>query len=86
IKYYRHLPVLLHDIDPKVDQSRDMLASQVSKSQRFVVDGFSQLMAPVLDGGRSDYETDGKILVLSDASTKLPSEVIECLELFPHAS
>jgi len=83
IKYYGHLPVLLHDIDPKVDLSRDMLAGQVRASDRFEVVGIAPLAAPVPDDFGSDFQTDGGVLVLTDRGRTLPDKVMRCLKPAP---
>lgn len=81
IKYYRHLPVLLHDIDPYVDHSRDLLASQVAASAEYDVIGFAKLSDPVPDGVIADYQTDGKVLIVADHGKNISPEIMECLKL-----
>lgn len=81
IKYYRHLPVLLHDIDRAVDRSRDLLAEQVARSARFEVAGLAPIAAPVaLDQG-AEFHTDGKVLVLIEKGYSLPPDLRACLGL-----
>ena len=62
IKYYGHLPALLHDIDPLVDRSRDLLASLVAASENYDVMGVARIAEPVPAGETSDFETDGGVL------------------------
>lgn len=69
IKYYRAIPALLHDIDPEVDKARDLLMKQAQLGSKVQVQGLIPFQQPVPDGVESDYQTDGRILVLSD--TKL---------------
>lgn len=81
IKYYRHLPVLLHDIDPKVDQSRDMLAAQIAMSERFAVFGFAKLGQALPEGEFADFETDGRVLVVLKKGAELTAKALACLGL-----
>jgi len=83
IKYYRHLPVLLHDIDPRVDLSRDMLRSQVIENNRFDVLGFASLAQEVPDGVEADYQTDGRVLVIVDRDADIPPDTLSCLKITP---
>lgn len=83
IKYYGALPVLLHDIDPMVDESRDTLAAQLEESAHFDVVGIAPLALSVDDGSFSDYETDGGVLVLTDRGHALPAELQTCLGIAP---
>ncbi|WP_424972711.1 LssY C-terminal domain-containing protein [Dinoroseobacter sp. S76] len=83
IKYYSHLPVLLHDIDPKVDLSRALLADQVADLPGYRVLGLAALTLPVSDGIVADYETDGDILVLAKEGYVLPPDLADCLGLRP---
>ncbi|MEM1078843.1 MAG: LssY C-terminal domain-containing protein [Pseudomonadota bacterium] len=83
IKYYSHLPVLLHDIDPKVDQSRALLAGQVDGLPGYQVLGLAALTQPVEDGVVADYETDGGILVLAQEGVALPETLMDCLRITP---
>lgn len=79
IKYYGHLPVLLHDIDPKVDQSRDFFASLFEAHPRYAVAGYAALTDPVPDGISADYETDVRILIVVESDKPLPSSLGRCL-------
>ncbi|MEJ8561631.1 LssY C-terminal domain-containing protein [Yoonia sp. GPGPB17] len=81
IKYYSHLPVLLHDIDPNVDRSRNVISTQVEQLQGYNVLGLAPMTPPVADDVVADYETDGQILVVAEAETELPSEIRQCLSL-----
>ncbi|WP_299934716.1 LssY C-terminal domain-containing protein [uncultured Pelagimonas sp.] len=83
IKYYGHLPVILHDIDPLVDKSRDLLAAQVGQNAHYDVVGIAEIAKPVADGEFSDFETDGGVLVLAEAGYQLPSDVADCLNIAP---
>lgn len=85
IKYYGHLPVLLHDIDPNVDRSRDMLTAQVNDSDRFDVVGIASIAQAVSDGTVSDFETDGGVLVVTDRGRVLPDDIQTCLRIQPPA-
>ncbi|WP_107498159.1 LssY C-terminal domain-containing protein [Thalassobius sp. I31.1] len=85
IKYYGHLPVLLHDIDPMVDLSRDMLAGQVWDSDQFEVVGIAPLAESVKEGEVSDFQTDGGVLVVTDKGRTLPESVMRCLNPAPFA-
>lgn len=81
IKYYRHLPVLLHDIDPLVDQSRDLLAAQIDRSSRYEVVGYARLGKAVPEGVYADYQTDGDVLIVANRGATVPPEVIDCLNI-----
>lgn len=81
IKYYIHLPVLLHDIDPKVDMSRHLLARQVAQSTAYQVLGHAPLAAAVPDGVTADYETDGKVLVIVRKGEQVAPDLLKCLQL-----
>ncbi|WP_185960918.1 LssY C-terminal domain-containing protein [Aliiroseovarius halocynthiae] len=83
IKYYRQLPVLLHDIDPRVDLSRDLLAPQIENSNRFEVVGYAGLGDAVSDGVLADFQTDGRILIVADRWATISPEAIECLNITP---
>lgn len=71
IKYYGDLPVLLHDIDPRVDQSRD------SAQPGYAVAGYAALTDPVPDGISADYQMDGGILVIMQGHTLLPDQHLQ---------
>lgn len=81
IKYYRHLPVLLHDIDPKVDESRGLLALQVASLPSYHVVGLARLKPAVPDGIVADYETDGAILVVAKDLSAMPPHIRQCLSI-----
>ncbi|MDA5557673.1 LssY C-terminal domain-containing protein [Shimia sp. MMG029] len=81
IKYYRHLPVLLHDINPYVDKSRDMLAKQIKENTTFEILGYSRIGTPVFEAATADYETDGRILVVAEPGRKVSDAVMSCLRL-----
>jgi membrane protein DedA with SNARE-associated domain len=85
IKYYRHLPVILHDIHPDVDRSRDMLATQIAAHPELRVLGYAPLGTPVVEDLASDYETDGRVLVVTDATAQIPQEILTCLAVQPRA-
>ena len=85
IKYYGRLPAILHDIDPRVDLSRDMLAVQTEGSIRYDVVGIAAIAQPVQEGAVSDFETDGGVLVLTDHGYRLPAGIRECLRIEPFA-
>jgi membrane protein DedA with SNARE-associated domain len=86
IKYYRHLPVLLHDIDPLVDRSRDLLASQIELSSRYEVLGYAGLGRIVPEGAHADYQSDGYVLVVAERGAIAPPGVVKCLSITPRAS
>lgn len=79
IKYYGHLPVVLHDIDPKVDESRALLENAVNGTSDYRVLGLANLASPVEDNVVADYETDGGILVIVDAAAIATAEQYSCL-------
>ncbi|NRB00706.1 MAG: LssY C-terminal domain-containing protein [Rhodobacteraceae bacterium] len=83
IKYYSHLPVLLHDIDPQVDASRALLAEQLASMPDYQVLGHASLAPPVSDDVVADYETDGDILVLAESSATMPANLLDCLQIAP---
>ena len=74
---------MLHDIDPKVDQSRDLISAQIKRGKNFKVAGFAQIAVPVQDGVRSDFETDGNVLVVTDVNYNIPAEIVQCLKFKP---
>ena len=78
IKYYRHLPVLLHDIDPMVDKSRDLLASQLAENKQFEVAGYANLGNRVYEGEYADFETDGRVLIIAERGALTGAE-LDCL-------
>lgn len=81
IKYYAHLPVVLHDIDPKVDHSRSLLAEQIADDEAYEVLGLAALTPAVGDNVVADFETDGNILIISQSGYKFPTEINHCLSL-----
>ncbi|MEM8803035.1 MAG: LssY C-terminal domain-containing protein [Pseudomonadota bacterium] len=81
IKYYGHLPALLHDIDPKVDESRDFFASLIALQPSYAVAGYAALTEPVPDGISADYQTDGRVLIVTQGKTLLPDTLRRCLEI-----
>lgn len=83
IKYYKHLPVLLHDIAPEVDLSRDMLAAQATTHDGLEVAGYAALATPVADADTADYQTDGRVLVLVQKGRTLTEQERSCLNLIP---
>lgn len=83
IKYYQHMPVLLHDIDPLVDNSRDLLAGQVATSRQFEVIGYAGLGQSVPEGVRADFETDGQVLVVAQRGLEIAPDVMACLNITP---
>jgi len=83
VKYYGHLPVILHDIDPDVDASRHILAEQVMGTDGYVVLGVAPLASNVSEGENSDFETDGGVLVISEEGNSIPDGIATCLRLEP---
>jgi len=83
IKYYKHLPALLHDIDPFVDHSRTLLAHQVELSQTYRVAGYAALGRRIGDGDMGDYQTDGLVLVIARKDIPLTAQERACLRLQP---
>lgn len=81
VKYYKHLPVLLHDIDPHVDRSRALLAAQVGSHVAFEVAGYAALGQRVGDDDLGDYQTDGLVLVLTTPDRTLSAHERACLRL-----
>lgn len=78
IKYYAHLPVLLHDIDPMVDHSRSLFAAHVTRLPSYNVVGLLPLAPAIDDTVVADYETDGNILVIAQSGYKLPADLKRC--------
>lgn len=83
IKYYRAIPALLHDIDPEVDKARDLLMKQVQMGSKAQVQGLLPLQQPVDDGMESDYQTDGRVLLLADLEVRESSTELNCLGWSP---
>ena len=81
IKYYSHLPVMLHDIDPHVDRSRDLLARQTGAASNYDVLGITPLSKKVVDGVTADFETDGRVLIIAHETVRLSAEMRKCLLL-----
>lgn len=81
VKYYGHLPVILHDIDPKVDVSRRLLAEQVLGAERYTILGIAPLARRVSEGENSDFETDGGVLVLAEQGKNVSADILSCFEL-----
>ena len=81
VKYYGHLPVFLHDIDPKVDASRQLLAEQVRGADRYTILGIAPLARRVSGGENSDFETDGGVLVITENAVQFPESGHWCLRL-----
>lgn len=81
IKYYAHLPVLLHDIEPKVDLSRSLLAEQIEGRDDYHILGLAALTPAVEDNVIADFETDGSILVIAQSGFDVPAEVQRCFRL-----
>jgi membrane protein DedA with SNARE-associated domain len=79
IKYYRAIPALLHDIEPEVDRARDLLASQIVEKPGLSVLGLAPLQPPVFDGQESDYQTDGRLLVVGSSYRSLKPQYYDCL-------
>lgn len=78
IRYYGHLPVLLHDIDPNVDASRDLFEMQVATSFNYDVLGVKQLVPAEGDNVVAGYETDGGVLIIAETAVNLPEEIYCC--------
>ncbi|MCV6591598.1 MAG: LssY C-terminal domain-containing protein [Silicimonas sp.] len=85
VKYYGHLPVILHDIDPQVDRSRALLEHQLGQIPGYRVLGTAPLAPPVPEGATADYETDGGVLLIAEAGRPVPDAVLTCLGLNPGA-
>ncbi|WIY27786.1 LssY C-terminal domain-containing protein [Parasedimentitalea psychrophila] len=81
IKYYRAIPALLHDIEPEVDRVRDLLAAQIVGHSELSVLGLAPLQKPVHDGQESDYQTDGRLLVVGSSYRSLLPQYYNCLSL-----
>lgn len=81
VKYYKHLPVLLHDIDPHVDRSRALLAAQADGHAALEVAGYAALGQRVGDDDMGDYQTDGLVLVLTTPGRVLSAHERACLRL-----
>jgi len=80
VKYYRAIPALLHDINPGVDKERDLFANSALDL------GYSSALAPigmpVNEGSAlSDYETDGRVKVISPGTESLTQADLQCLKI-----
>ena len=72
---------MLHDIDPNVDRSRDLLARQIVAASRYDVLGITLLSKKVVDGVTADFETDGRVLIIAHETVRLSAEMRKCLLL-----
>lgn len=75
IKYYRHIPALLHDIDPDVDAARATLAQQIA-ALPVAPDLHLEPLQPA--GEFRDYKTDGKLLIVAEASADVDLAQLTC--------
>ncbi|MEM7472565.1 MAG: LssY C-terminal domain-containing protein [Pseudomonadota bacterium] len=81
VKYYGHLPVILHDIDPKVDATRRLLAELVLGAERYTILGIAPLSRKVSEGENSDFGTDGGVLVLTEHGKNVSEDILSCFKL-----
>jgi hypothetical protein len=75
IKYYRHIPALLHDIDPDVDAARATLALQIA-ALPVAPDLHLEPLQPA--GEFRDYKTDSKLLIVAEASADVDLAQLTC--------
>lgn len=80
VKYYGHLPTILHDIAPNVDASRQLMAEQITRNTGYSVLGVSPIAESVPEGATSDYETDGGVLIVTQNGVAIPSGALGCIK------
>lgn len=85
IKYYKHIPSLLHDIARDVDYERDLLRAQIDNVSlknpkgNLGVLGTFPLGQPVKESEKSEYFTDGGVLFIGNRSIAERVELTDCL-------
>lgn len=85
IKYYKHIPALLHDIARDVDRERALFQQQVKNrmpgehDQAIHAIGTFRLGHPVAEHVNSDYFTDGGVLLLRSSTTSATNLRTDCL-------